>query len=114
MGKVFVVQETLKRTSDGNWRRVHDFTPAAAYGEIEILIGGKQFIPIVIQPIIQELKSKLRDYSDKDFLLLAGDPVLMGIATAICSDVNRGVVNFLRWDRDTQRYIKVAGNLYKG
>lgn len=72
------------------------------------MIAGRQFIPLTMQPIISELKEKLKGFTDDDFLLLAGDPVLMGIATCVAAEINCGRINFLRWDRDTQRYIKMA------
>jgi hypothetical protein len=110
---VYVVQETMKRNSDGDWRRVHDLTPAAAYGDLEILVSGRQHITLATQPLIREFRDKLRSYNDDDYLLLVGDPILIGIAITIASDINAGRVALLKWDRATSRYIKVKANFRK-
>ena len=112
MATVYIIQETLKKV-EGQWRRVHDFTPALAYGDIEILIGGGQYMPLTMQPVISEIKEKLKKFCNDDFLLLVGDPVLMGIATCVAAEINCGKINFLRWDRDTQRYIKMSCDFRK-
>ena len=67
LATVYVVQETMRRNNSGEWRRVHDLSPAAVYGDLEILIAGRQHIPLSTQPLIREFKDKLRKFTDKDF-----------------------------------------------
>ncbi len=97
----------------GEWRRIHDLSPALIYGKIKIMVSGDQYLPLSIQPIVWEFKKKLKDFSDNDYLLLVGDPVLIGIATAIASNVNRGKVNFLKWDRETSAYVNIDADFHK-
>lgn len=106
MAKVFVVQESMRKV-DGEWQRVHDLTPALAYGDLEILISGNRYLPLTSQPIIAEMKRKLHDYCDDDFLLCLGDPVAIGIASIIASERNFGRVTFLKWDREQEAYLKI-------
>jgi hypothetical protein len=110
---VYVVQETMKRNHSGNWRRVHDLTPAAAYGDLEILIAGRQNIPLTPQPLIFEFRDKLRKFTDDDYLLLVGDPILIGIAIVVASDINAGKTQLLKWDRSTAQYIKIKCDFRK-
>lgn len=112
MGTVYVIQEAMRKVN-GEWRRIHDLTPALVYGKIKIIVTGDQHLPISIQPIIWEFKKKLKDFSDDDYLLLVGDPILIGIATAVASDINNGVVNFLKWDREASAYLEIPADLHK-
>jgi hypothetical protein len=36
-----------------------------------------------------------------------GDPVAIAIASIVASDVNNGVVNILKWDRENRAYYNV-------
>jgi len=80
---------------------------AAVYGEMEVLLPMNH-IGIALQPLVAMLKSKLKDFSDADFLLMAGDPVACSMSAMIAGDMNRGRVNFLRWDRQARAYIKMG------
>jgi hypothetical protein len=110
--KVYVVQETTRKIN-GEWQRVHDLTPALAYGELSILVSKKRYMTINSQPIINEFKRKLQKFSDDDYLLLIGDPLLIGLATTIAAQMNRGRVNLLKWDRETTQYLMVPCDIYK-
>ena len=108
---VYVVQETMRRVK-GDWRSVHDFTPALVYGKIEVLFQGGQNIPLATHPIIREIRTKLRTIRPTDYLLLAGDPVLIGIAVVVASQITVGKINLLKWDRATGQYLKVPVDFY--
>ncbi|MBC8183265.1 hypothetical protein H8E88_19340 [candidate division KSB1 bacterium] len=110
MGKVYIVQEIMRKNRYQELEPVHDLTPASVYGELKILLSNRR-MPLNIQPIIRELRSKLRNFSDEDYLLLVGDPVLIGLATAIAADINIGMINLLKWDRQTKQYIKINTNI---
>lgn len=107
MNTVYIVQETMKRDrQSGNWHRVHDFTPALEYGDLTFLLDGR-FLPIQPQPIIEELRRKLSNFTSEDYLLLAGDPVALGLATMIASEKTDGNFKLLKWDRDAGRYMTI-------
>lgn len=88
----------------------HDLTPASVYGELEVLINRNN-IGIAAQPVVAELRHRLRDYSDEDYILAVGDPVAIGLAISVASDANRGRVNVLKWDRQTRKYISLNANI---
>ena len=81
-------------------------TEAAAYGDVQILHNGNE-VGIALQPLVAKFKHELRDFDDEDYILPVGDPVLIGLATALAAKANRGHVNLLRWDRQTRQYIKI-------
>jgi hypothetical protein len=86
-----------------------DLSSVAAYGKPEVLIPISE-IGIAVQPLIFELRNKLRNYGDEDYILPTGDPVAIGVCVALAADSNRGKVNILRWDRYTKQYINVKVN----
>ena len=70
MGKVYVIQENSK----------FNIISARQYGElVPIFEEGKQ-IMLSPAPAIRKLKHVLKDFSDEDFLLLIGDPSMIGLA----------------------------------
>lgn len=83
-----------------------DLTPAAEYGQIEVLLTHSQSLLAPV-PTIRKLKDKLRNFSDNDFLLPVGDPVLMSTVAMIAGEANNGRVSFLKWDRIQKRYLVI-------
>lgn len=110
MPNVYIIQETLRRDREsGQLVRIHDLTPAAVYGElIHLLEPGKSPSVLAAVPFVHELKRKLKNYSDNDSLLAVGDPVAIGLATAVAAQINNGRVAVLKWDRETRSYIRVV------
>lgn len=108
--RVFVVQEVMKRTEQGQLRRAFDVTPAAVYGDLNFLLGSDAS-PLNPAPVVFEMKSKLRDFSDDDVLLAVGDPINIGIAAAVAARANNGRVAMLKWDRETRSYIRIGFQL---
>jgi len=104
---VYIVQERMKYDEElEKMVPMHDLSPAAAYGDIEVLIEERQ-IGINLQNLLRELREKLRGFSDDDYIVPTGDPVAMSMALYVAAEVN-GKVTVLRWDRPTHRYIKVT------
>ena len=101
--KVYVVQEARGR----------NLIPATNYGTIEVLLppGNVAFSSF---PTVRRLNDKLRNFSDKDYLLLMGDPAAIAMAGAIAANNNRGNMKLLKWDKQETSYYVVEVNLYKG
>jgi hypothetical protein len=111
MPKVYIVQEAMRRDPHtGDLRPVHDFRPAAVYGELVTLLGNER-LTLSSGPVVHELTRKLRSFGDEDFLLAVGDPIAIGIATAVAARMNCGRVAMLKWDREARQYIKVNFDL---
>ena len=108
--KVYVLQE-LPGTSIG--RPKYNIIGAQKYGKLKVLLKENTQIIMSPGPIIFELRRLLKNYTSKDYLLLSGDPSVIGIAVAIVSDINNGRFNLLKWDRQEQMYYPLEINLHE-
>lgn len=110
MSKVYVVQNQHRWDRDKQrFEPKFDLTPAEEFGELVYLLSPTA-APFRPEPIIQELREKLKDYREGDHLLLVGNPVLIGFAVAVAADANGGRVSLLQWSGKDQRYIAVEAN----
>jgi hypothetical protein len=48
-----------------------------------------------------------------DYLLLTGDPAIIGVACSIVADKTGGKFNLLKWDRQEKTYYPIEINLYE-
>lgn len=103
MAKVYIVQENPNVNVIG----------AGRFGDLIPLLPPGRQITLSSSPVVRLLKNKLKDFNDKDFLLAMGDPVAIGIASMVASDINNGKVNMLKWDRENQCYYNVPIDLYQ-
>lgn len=112
---VFILQDHKKTNPNtGELEAKFDISPAYEYGEVQYLLDS-QFSPFWgISNALEILHSKLKDFTNDDFLLLTGSPVFLGLATAIAADYNGGSVNFLQWSGSQKKYIRVeAKNIFQ-
>ena len=107
---VYVLQE-LPGTRIG--RPKYNIIGAQKYGKLKVLLKENTQIIMSPGPIIFELRRLLRDYTSKDYLLLSGDPSVIGIACSVVSDINNGRFNLLKWDRQEQMYYPLEINLHE-
>ena len=107
---VYVLQE-LPGTRMG--RPKYNIIGAQKYGKLKVLLKENTQIIMSPGPIIFELRRLLKNYTSKDYLLLSGDPSVIGIACSIVSDMNGGKFNLLKWDRQEQMYYPLEINLHE-
>ena len=107
---VYVLQE-LPGTKIG--RPKYNIIGAQKFGKLKVLLREDTQIIMSPGPIIFELRRLLKDYNSNDYLLLSGDPSVIGLACAIVSDINNGKFNLLKWDRQEQMYYPLEINLYE-
>ena len=50
-------------------------------------------------PLIIKLRSLLKDYTPEDYLLLSGDPAVIGVVCSVVADITNGKYKLLKWDR---------------
>ena len=55
----------------------------------------------------------LEKYRNKDYLLLTGDPAIIGVACALVSDITNGKFNLLKWDKQERKYYSIEIDLYQ-
>ena len=107
---VYVIQE-LPGTSMG--RPKFNIMGALKYGKLKVLLKENAQIVLSPGPVIFELRRLLKNYTSKDFLLLSGDPAIIGLACTIASDINNGRFNLLKWDRQEKVYYPLEIDLYE-
>ena len=64
-------------------------------------------------PFIQKMKKNLQDFRDRDYILCTGDPAVIGLSSAIVSDITQGKFNLLKWDRQETKYYPLTIDLYQ-
>ena len=73
---------------------------------IPIFEEGKQ-IMLSPGPAVRKAKMMLKDLNDKDYLLLIGDPSMIGLACSVAADYNRGRYKVLKYDRRSFTYYPI-------
>ena len=109
VNKVYVIQE-LPGTKEG--RPKYNIVGAQKYGNIKILLPEHSQIILSPGPLVFKLRQLLKDYTSEDYLLLTGDPAIIGVACSIVSDMTNGRFNLLKWDRQEKTYYPVEINLF--
>lgn len=95
--KVFVTEDTR-----------HNLTRAMEFGDISILETEDfpQFRDGA--PIVDRIRQKLEFFNaESDFLLLVGDPVLIGLSCAVLANLGHKLIKVLKWDNQTRRYLPI-------
>ena len=64
-------------------------------------------------PLIFKLRKGLKNYTSDDYLLLTGDPAIIGVACSIVSDITNGKYKVLKWDKQERKYYPIEINLYE-
>ena len=85
---------------------------ATQFGKLQVLLPENSQIILSPTYVITTLRQKLKDYNPKDYLLLTGDPAIIGVACSIVSDITNGKYNLLKWDKQERRYYPVEIDLY--
>ena len=60
-----------------------------------------------------DIEEAKKNFTKEDYLLLTGDPAIIGVACSIVSDITNGKYNLLKWDRQERKYYPIAINLYE-
>ena len=107
---VYVLQE-IAGTRDG--RPKINIMGASQYGRIKFLLPELSQIIFSPGPLVFKLRQLLRDYKPTDYLLLTGDPAIIGVACSIVSDLTNGKYNLLKWDKQERKYYAIEINLYE-
>ena len=88
-----------------------DILSAEEYGELVSIIEPGYQLYISPEPIVEKVRVALKNFNDEDYLLLIGDPSIIGIACAIACDINMGKLKVLKWDRRRERYYPIEFNI---
>ena len=107
---VYVIQE-VAGTQAGNPKI--NIMGASNYGKFKFLLPEFSQIIFSPGPLIFKLRKLLKDFKPDDYLLLTGDPAIIGVACSIVSDITNGKFNLLKWDKQERKYYPIEINLYE-
>ena len=107
---VYVVQE-IPGTQSGNPKI--NIMGASNYGQFKFLLPEFSQMIFSPGPLIFKLRKGLKNFTSEDYLLLTGDPAIIGVACSIVSDTTNGKYNVLKWDKQERKYYPIEINLYE-
>ncbi len=107
---VYVIQE-IPGTKEGKPRI--NIMGASDYGSLKFLLPELSQIIFSPGPLIFKLRKALKNYTREDYLLLTGDPAIIGVACSIVSDITNGKYKLLKWDKQEKKYYPITINLYE-
>jgi len=108
--KVYVIQEVAGTKSGAPKINIMG---AAKYGKFEFLLPEFSQIIFSPGPLVFKLRKALKNFTTEDYLLLTGDPAIIGVACSIVSDMTNGRYNLLKWDKQERQYYPIEINLYE-
>jgi|TARA_R100000234_G_scaffold56105_1_gene33780 hypothetical protein len=107
---VYVIQE-IPGTKEGNPRI--NIMGASQYGTFKFLLPELSQIIFSPGPLVFKLRKLLKNFKSDDYLLLTGDPAIIGVACSIVSDITNGKYKLLKWDKQERKYYPIEINLYE-
>ena len=107
---VYVIQE-IPGTQAGNPKL--NILGASQYGKLKFLLPEFSQIIFSPGPLIFKLRKSLKDFKEGDYLLLTGDPAIIGVACSIVSEITNGRYKLLKWDRQDRVYYPIEINLHE-
>ena len=111
--RVFVIQE-IAGTKAGNPKiNIMGASTYSSSGKFIFLLPEFSQIIFSPGPLVYKLRQGLKNFTTKDYLLLTGDPAIIGVACSIVSDITNGKYNLLKWDKQERKYYPIEINLYE-
>ncbi len=107
---VYVIQE-IPGTKAGTPKI--NIMSASKYGSFKFLLPEFSQIIFSPGPLIFKLRNLLKNYKQEDYLLLTGDPAIIGVACSIVSELTNGKYNLLKWDKQERQYYPITINLHE-
>ena len=105
---VYVIQE-IPGTKAGTPKI--NIMSASKYGRFKFLLPEFSQIIFSPGPLIFKLRNLLNNYTTQDYLLLTGDPAIIGVTCSIVSNLTNGKYNLLKWDKQERQYYPITINL---
>ena len=111
--KVYVIQEIAGSTDGRPKINIMGASSYSTSGKFNFLLPELSQIIFSPGPLIFKLRKGLKDFTTDDYLLLTGDPAIIGVACSIVSDITNGKYNLLKWDKQERKYYPISINLYE-
>lgn len=112
--KVYIPHLSLTKSAQLGRPRIpsYDLAPAERYGDIIMLTDPEAYYLMFDMPAMFELfRTRLKSFTDIDYIVAIGDPAAIAAATMVASQVNKGRVKLLRWDRKLKEYAEIQLDL---
>ena len=110
---VYVIQE-VAGTQAGNPKiNIMGASTYSSSGKFNFLLPEFSQIIFSPGPLVYKLRQGLKDFTKEDYLLLTGDPAIIGVACSIVSDITNGKYKLLKWDKQERKYYPIEINLYE-
>ena len=107
MSKVFAVQNQHRYDKEkDDFVPKFDLSAAEQFGTLTYLLAPNA-APFSAASVTKELHAKLSEITSDDFLLLIGNPILIGLTVAVASIYCPVGLRLLQWHGKEQRYIAV-------
>ena len=111
--KVYVIQE-IAGTKAGNPKiNIMGASSYSSSGNFNFLLPEFSQMIFSPGPLVFKLRQGLKNFTVDDYLLLTGDPAIIGVACSIVSDITNGKYNLLKWDKQERKYYPISINLYE-
>ena len=111
--RVFVIQEIAGTKAGTPKINIMGASVYSSSGKFEFLLPEFSQMVFSPGPLVYKLRQGLKDFTKKDYLLLTGDPAIIGVACSIVSDITNGKYNLLKWDKQERKYYPISINLYE-
>ena len=107
---VYVIQE-IAGTKSGNPKI--NIMGASHYGKFKFLLPEFSQMIFSPGPLIYKLRQGLKNFKQGDYLLLTGDPAIIGVACSIVHELTGGKFNLLKWDKQERRNYPIEINIFE-
>ena len=107
---VYLLQE-VPGTKIG--RPKYNIVGAQKYGDIVSLLPEFSQMIHSPGPLVMKLRTLLKNYTEDDYLLLSGDPAIIGVVCSLVSDTTNGKYKLLKWDRQEKTYYPIEVNIFQ-
>ena len=111
--KVYVIQEIPGSQAGSPKINIMGAASYATSNKFNFLLPEFSQMIFSPGPLIYKLRQGLKNYTSDDYLLLTGDPAIIGVACSIVSDITNGKYNILKWDKQERQYYPIEINLYE-
>jgi len=110
MSKVYLIQ-AIPGSTKGEPK--YNIVGAQKYGDIVTLLPEFSQMIMSPGPLVIKLRTLLKNFTSDDYLLLSGDPAIIGVVCSIVSDTTNGSYKLLKWDRQEKTYYPIEINIFQ-
>ena len=111
--KVYVIQEIAGTKAGKPKINIIGASNYSSSGKFDFLLSEFSQMIFSPGPLIYKLRQGLKKFTSNDYLLLTGDPAIIGVACSIVSDITGGKFKLLKWDKQERKYYPIEINLYE-